>query len=590
MSQNRVIKTNRIEAEKITGPLHEGLNVIKTVATSQYSTLKMELKYEVVVPYDQHNGDDYCLLSLSSINVSGRGGKTYGAEINKNLCNSFYEIEVKEDEILYNAELPERQILTGYHALKLEATYLTIRFIEFVKENEIDLTDDTFRKYVTSNETELNQLYCTHDVRGARVKNIQLFVMDNGFYYLQGCTSDCYELSSARYLSDVKHSDTSFIVDNKNRVWELQAVFTTVESVQSEQSNFVVSDGMLYQQIPLFGTKGKNDKYIALGNLMYSQLSKVKVHLLSEVPEPLFETNLSANTGYAGSGLYLAVMIKGTKMIIAPFINKYVSTDLERVEIVVVNNSIYAIVGRYDDVGFIREHYGFNDWIEIGNRPNEESKTFYESFSDIPLPYCDENQKRGQRKIIMTFYDKAFESRKPRYRIGDGVRVVKEMGIGTNVKGLEGVVIGLSENKAKVEVCFFGYFKAKFGLNQIERIREPEDIDLSEILQLMPDEIVEAILNERRITIVWDEGFDEFSPTSRVFKEFHGIEPVENYCLQAHIGARFEHTIFLTNGEFDVQLAKELILVGEFTCVFLDDRVDGSDANLQYVIYNAKAA
>lgn len=587
MSQNRVVKTTKDKAEKITGPLHYGLNVIRTIETSQYSPLKMELQYEVVVPYRQCNRDDYCIMSFSSINVSGRGSKSYGDEIVTNLCNSFFEIETKEDDILYNAELAERQILTGYNEETLEAVYLTVRFIKFAKENEIDVSDIDEPKFVPTTEAERNLLYCMQEVNGKRHRTVEAFVMDNACFGPHGSTDECYELSSAKELSYLNHSDTAFIVDCKERVWVLQAKFTPVEIVQAEQDDFIVSEGRIYQAVSLFNTKGTN-KYIAFKGLIYSQLLNVKAHLLSEVPEPVFETNLKANTGYAGSGVYSAVMIEGTKILIAPFVNRYVSHDRAVANVVVANNSIFSVVGRYSDVGFIREHYGFNDWIVLGVRPSEEYTTFYESFGDVPLYYCDDNRRRGQEKITITFFDKEFEARKPRYCIGDEVCVVKEKGLGTKIKGLKGVVIGLSENKARVELSFFGFFQAKFELDQIEKVQKAEPIHLDRI-ELTPEKTIEAILNERRITIVWEEGFEESSLTTEAFEEFYGQLRVEGYCLEAYLGGSLEHTIFLSNGEQAVLEAKGLISAGEFSYVVLDDHDNERGANLRYVIYNAKA-
>lgn|GEM_PF-5269204 len=585
MYSNRVIKTKRIDAEKISGPLHVGLNEIKTTVKYKYSTVKMGLEYAVIVPYDQRNGDDFCFISFSSIKVSGRGSKSYGEEVARDLFNTFYKIEVNEDEIYFHAEATERQILTGYHSSTLEAAYMTIRFIEFASENDIDLTTEEIRRFVPSRVKELNRLYYTVN----SVENGTLFIMDNGYYRYKGNTEDCYELSCARQLSHLKNTNSHYIVDSRERVWELQAVFTSVENVQAEVQStydfFVVSNGKLHKEVPLFGDKSKKDKYIAYKDRLFAELSN-NVYLLSDAqPVPVFETNLSSSIGYEG-GVYSTVMLNGTKTIIVPY--RFVScssTEREKEDVVVVDHSIYGIVGPYNNVGFIGKHYGFNDWLVVGQRPSDEHVMFYESYDDVPLGLYEE--LRGQKAITMTFFDKAFELRKPLYRVGDKVRVVKELGPTTQVKGLEGVVTDLSCNRAKIEIMFFGVFQARFNLDQIERILENSPIDR---IELSPEETIESIKTERRITIIWENGFEESSPTTNAFKEFYGEERVENYCLPAYLGQNLEHTIFLVNGESAVQEARELILAGEYSCVILDDRDHERGPNFRYVIYNADAA
>jgi len=482
MYQNRIVKTARAEAEKITGLLHFGLNEIKSVATSRFSSTKMQLSYEVVVPYDQQIGDDYCFLSFASINVNGRGSKSYGSEIARSLFDSFYEIEVKEDDVRFDANVSKRQILTGYDPLTLEASYLTIRFIEFAKENGVDLTEDEVRRFIPSSEKELNRLYYVHELRGSLLEEGDSFVMDNGYYRLKGRTDDCYELSCAIQLSHLMQTNTHFIVDSKERVWALQAVFCLVENVQAEMNEayefLVVSDNKLFKEIPLFGDKAKKERYIAYQNKLFAELPN-KVYLLNDVePEPVFETNLRSSGGYEG-GIYSTVTIGGAKWIIVPYRFGYsFSTERGKADVVVANKSIYGIVGRYDNVGFIREHYGLDDWLVVGERPTEEHMMFYETFGDVPIAQYETlarlGKRIGQEVITMTFFDKEFESRKARYAIGDPLRVVKEIGPSTRVKGLEGVVIGLSRNKAKVEASFFGYFQGKFSLDQIEKIQEAE--------------------------------------------------------------------------------------------------------------------
>lgn len=474
--RENVIKVRRVDAETIAGPLDEGVNVIKTTAQSMFSSTKMVLQYEIVVPYLQRNGDDYCFISFSSIVVSGRGSKSYSSEISRRLFDSFYEIKAKEENVRYDTENSQRLIMTGYDPLTLAACYMVILFVSFANENGIDLTHDEERRFIPSSKNELNRMYYTFERAGKTKENGSCFILGNGYFQFDGTIENCYDLSFAIDLFRLINTHSTLIIDQNERVWKRTATVAPVKGVQGEinemYGHYIVNDGKLYKEEPLFAGKGNKHNYVAYNHLIYVEMPN-KVHLLNnEKPEPAFETNLGTEQGYAG-GVYSSVMLDGVKVMIVPYRFEFSpSTETTRGDVVVIDKAIYGLVGLYDEVGFIEMRYRYNDCLFVGERPNGEHTMFYETFSEVPL---SNYEMRDGQQITMKFFDKAFEQRQPRYQIGDSVRVLIEKGPDTHIKGLDGVVVGLSRNKAKVEVSFFGYFQGKFNFDEIEKIETLSD-------------------------------------------------------------------------------------------------------------------
>lgn len=66
----------------------------------------------------------------------------------------------------------------------------------------------------------------------------------------------------------------------------------------------------------------------------------------------------------------------------------------------------------------------------------------------------------------------------------------------------------------------------------------------------------------------------------------NGLKRAENHCINANLGGRMDHTIFISNGNESLQEAKDLIEAGEYSHIILACRTLEGDPNCYPLIHN----
>lgn len=475
-----VIKIQKIDAENIIGHfLQEGLNEI--IFEVKKNKCKLQVYYHVIVPSKQIEPIQYAFFDIISLNVTGRGTKKYFHDIREEIIEQFESVKVLEESISYHDNIQKKFILSGYKKvlnsqgeIEYPSVYTTILFVPFNSEETINCTDKEVDEITLQSSTEhhLNR-YVIENKRYQHTIDIKMLFNQ----HIYKCMGKLNEPSSYTYhltrdtISQIDTKDNFYIVDKENRVWHRVNSFKEENDVVATFKDLVVIKDALYSRISIFNNlypydNGNEDNYLLLRQQLYQRVSNARVIHLHSEGVPFIQTNLPSDTVIKGYGLYRIIEWNHDKYVIAPIQSCYIASSNITFDIVIINKQIYILVGKYDDIGFIVENKFGDTFIKIGVKPQNEYTLFCETVDEL----FDNLHDKEISQLSLNIFDEHFKKRKPLFQLNDRVRVTKELTEQSQLKGLEGTVIFISDNKEKVTVQFFQHFVETFTVDYLQRI------------------------------------------------------------------------------------------------------------------------
>ncbi|WCF11657.1 hypothetical protein NDS46_30385 (plasmid) [Paenibacillus thiaminolyticus] len=105
--------------------------------------------------------------------------------------------------------------------------------------------------------------------------------------------------------------------------------------------------------------------------------------------------------------------------------------------------------------------------------------------------------------------------------------------------------------------------------------------------RLTPEQAAERIAHEDHISIVFEDGFEEFGKTAEEFKhEIYGEERFEQACIGALLGGEFIYETFLNNSKYERNAIIDIVKYGDWDYIRLHDHKHPTDSNLIVGIWN----
>ncbi|KQN96803.1 hypothetical protein [Paenibacillus sp. Leaf72] len=107
------------------------------------------------------------------------------------------------------------------------------------------------------------------------------------------------------------------------------------------------------------------------------------------------------------------------------------------------------------------------------------------------------------------------------------------------------------------------------------------------MMKLTPEEALTEIAKENRITLVYENGFGENSPTAKIFREeIYSDILFEEHCITALLGLEYAFETHLNNSDFIRNTVSDLVKEGEWDYIILHERKDPISYNILVYIEN----
>lgn len=100
--------------------------------------------------------------------------------------------------------------------------------------------------------------------------------------------------------------------------------------------------------------------------------------------------------------------------------------------------------------------------------------------------------------------------------------------------------------------------------------------------------VLENVCSSDKVTVIFENGFEENSDTEDVFQGIFGCYGFEENCSHALDEQEFEHSGFPQNGGLDRLFIKRMILDGYWTSIILHGIENPEDSGLYVMLYNKK--
>lgn len=482
---NRVVKLKKEDAEGIVSnlkgqafELQEGINEVSYI--HEIGTCKINVFFDIIYPVFQKKSQHYVFFMNESLRVDGRGSKKYGGEISTYIENKFDDKEVIYEEFKYS-EGGKVEILSGFEVPKSDiskiaglykATYACINFIKIEQEENIDTRMREPVELELSDDQNIIRYFESETSYGYRESNATM-IREDGIYRYEGELTNINQNYIINRYCKLYTKDTNnkyFIIDNKNRIWEKVSTYTPVNQIEAsyEVNNmdfFVVYNNELYSFYNITNRYIINKNFIIYNGYLYEKVDSASIIPVIEKPTPLFETNISSNTPIRGKGLYSLVRLGNKDVVIVPIDSTYYTSSYNGFKLAIYDGKIYSIVGEKEDVGFSND-YNYNRLI-VTERPKNSYAHFFECFDEVPSSLKTSKDKEDLR---IKFFDTSFKYKKPEFEVGDMVVVTEEFTPDSKIKGLQGIITEISNNKAKLNVKFFNLFELEMDTNQVAKI------------------------------------------------------------------------------------------------------------------------
>lgn len=479
---------DRKALEKFLGfELKRGLNTVGYELNSNNFNslskgLKLTVSFDVLVPIDN---DNFCVIK-EVFNVEGRGAKTHLKGALERMEEILIENEIvysypQEEFLFYKPGTEKIKHFVDVNEATFESRYVSVEHIDFY-ENKVNVVEDV-------SDMEFSTPGKVTYLKGNKTfNNYNLYMFYDGAVYIK--VTDEYKNTPWTVIlyTSYRGNEGNVLITNLGKYIKVK----DIEAITNTELTF--EEAEYDTKLIVYGSKALWEvynigEYDYNGNLYYTTengefelfAEKTLEHFsfgIMQDESVVFNTTIRSKKLYLDSGRYIkaSLNIDGdtAKYILAP-VNIYFLNDSQfnNFTAYMFRGKLYGIVGSYEKIGFIIDRNSQYQ-IYIGEIPDGDHIPFFQTYKEL-CEYIDSRRNRFSNKdIVFNCYDKKFTKDLFDYEVGDNVEVIDEITEQSNIKGLQGTVIEISQNKQKLKLKFFGYFEETLDIYNVKKLNKKE--------------------------------------------------------------------------------------------------------------------